>query len=517
MGSHREEKVPTSAASHVQIQTKYDEVKMAPSHDYQQKRVTGGLYKQLQLDPVEPNPVLQYTGNKTLTFRVPPEIINLNHTELGFDVTMPAGAGAGAEGLFRFFRTGHITPIHSVVLNYNGVELCEYKEIPHYTKLTLPATTNMKDFLSNPRFDTTHPAGPAAARESGQYWAAANVENKTHVLIGANGGVAVARANLLANNNGTLVTASVDGTTQEFSANQVSPIQTFVRTGGPNAVLGLKCRIPLKTIPHSIFGIDKDVPLAKTLKVIINLSNGHDWGYETKTSIAAAGDNNTFIIDARPNYAEQRALTALPVLSNIHLYVAKEMDNDLRMAVERQRDTKGIAFPFPVVVTHDVDITAAASRSPTVPFSLSDGNRLRQVYVGVFNSGDVGLQRFQNYNHGELFYSSIQPTLNNTPLVDRALSVNSGDVYRHMQKLLKGSVVTNNKDYNQQPMFCTDFTGVGNLPEANKLSDHSGGLNLTSSDLNYGVNINTTRACKLRFFGVCEKMLKITPLGITLG
>lgn len=494
--------------------------------DYSAKALSGGTYRWTRVEPETQVTSFDLTSNTEAVFILPNKVYNLSKTALEFQVEI---ANDGTHQ--HFLRTGHLACIESIQLQtLDGQMLCDHRDVGYFTKLTMRPTNCIEEFETYPRH-ALEATSATTTYETGQFFAPARVPNENHYrVVNPDPARAVddykAAAALAASfyydadcNRGTVIPSALNGQTVTYSANTTAPVQEFVRNEAKGSDLALRCHMPLNMIPHSVFQVDKDVYFNTNLRLIIRFAHGVNWGFDAN-EVAQVNSTGAgvAITPVRPDYTGQSALAAAINVTNLRLQLALEATESLVDNVVNQvTNGTGFQLTIPFVHSYSRQFTTAGSNSIIRNYSTIHGQRLRHVYVGVFNNTDSLNTRYMNYNHTSLLWSTIRTNIDSKPLQDFELNVNDSSAYRWIKSKLEGSVITNNLDWNQNCFWLDDFTGTKKMCETKMHAEHSAGLPLRDRPVQYSLEITTTPAAtRCYVFAVTEKILSVGRDSITV-
>jgi hypothetical protein len=486
-------------------------------HQYANKKaaeVSTYMYKRI---PSIATPTIILNGVSVSEWEIPPQsVFNLSKSYLEADILLPATAANSVN-----LHNGFNALIDTIeLLDASSQRLAQIQNVPYFTKLVQRPSVKMTDFLTNP----IHPASVrTVVAVDGQRAGLFHRSDTTYpIAVNATGGFP---ASFLATTTTGAPTQFATGVENYTSV--ASVISGGLTPPGANAVaaafnlpLAVRLSIPLYMFPNSIFSLNKDLYFGQTMRLRVTWNNGAKWGFIATAVAAAVG-----------------TLTAAPAIATgSDILRMANQSNPLSVeAIKRDVLTKGITLYVPFVTSWRYTPSIGVGLSGVLQtfqkkITSGLGQRLLRVWSGVFNqeADNGGVYYCQNQNMptndaGALvipaMYTQIYTKLDDQNLQDFSLSASNGDIYRHLQARLEGSVCGSNAQFLSSPFMLDDWTPWKTV-DAQDGDTMVAGLSLKTERtyefdvLCNQVGTNANLVNLLIMFAVTQKVLVITKEGV---
>lgn len=523
----------------------------ADSLDYSRKIRSGSTYIMKNTQPSEGSwASWALSATTENNFDLPPVVMNLSKSVFtGLIEVAAADVTAGAvNGLFKL-HNGMVTPILNIALlsKNTSILVADVKDVPQYTKILMPATTELSDFLTNSSFylqprNVAHADADAhkvaALAQPGQFFNKTNCSGRKQIAV-STAGVSNA-AGAVVDEDGDRIFAKgafyfAADNCQTYGLSQVPVIDWATCAGGTNTTVStvnatnfyFAYQLPLSQIPDSIFNYDKDLYFGETMTLRVTWNQSINVGYvHTQNAINIPASTSTGggveVTEGTDVEGKFSGIANLGAAGAAHLnpkfWLAVVKDPIISGAVKAQVRSQGMKLLIPYPIRKKVPLAIAGENTAQMDISSALGKNLLRVWSTVcLSTSELGYRLAHNVNVGGLHYKYLQSSLNGDQLQDSAMSVAGAEDYLFLRRTLDKSVIQQPQQYYRNAFWVDDWTGVKSV-EFKDVNDVDCGIALSAEPLLYQVKVTTaTVTNNLYMFAIVQKVLSIGPEGITVS
>lgn len=522
----------------------------ADSLDYSRKIRSGSTYMMKNTQPSEGSwATWGLTSTTENNFDLPPVVMNLSKSVFsGLIEVAAADVTAGvANGLFKL-HNGMITPILNLALlsKAGTAVVADVKDVPQYSKILMPATTELSDFLTNSNFYLQPRAAlasiavhkAAALAQPGQFFNKTNCVGRKQIQV-STAGVTNAQGAVVDEDGdrifakGAFYFAADDCKT--YGISQIPVVDWANCAGGTNSTVStvnprnfyFAYQIPLSQIRDSIFAYDKDLYFGETMTLRVTWNQSINVGYvHTQNAITVPASTATGggvevtegtdvegKFDAIANLGGVGASLLLP-----KFWLAVVKDPIIAGAVKAQVRSQGMKLLIPYPIRKKVPLAISGENTAQIDFSSAVGKNLLRIWSTVcYSTSEQGYQLAHNVNVGGLHYTALQTNLNGEQLQDSAMNVGYAEDYLFLRRTLEKSCIQHPQQYYRNSFWVDDWTGVKSI-EYQDVNDVDCGIALGVEPLIYQAKVTTATATNVMYlFAIVQKVLNIGPEGVTVS
>jgi hypothetical protein len=279
--------------------------------------------------------------------------------------------------------------------------------------------------------------------------------------------------------------------------------------GADNLATVVARSVPLSCFTGTALGMDRDMIFPQDMYIRIQVAPSNKVGfYATSATNASTG--------AAP-------LATQPVISNLFLQLATQVDPVLEASVRAKFLAGGMSFLIPYVYGWR-NSTAAGTASIQIQLNNQYGKLLKRLLHVPFAASEALNVAYDHQNMNGAKIIQYQTFLDSQPLQDSQLSclqpVSGGargmDDWREHRGLVRGSTLTGSGAYYLNWFHCDSFSspkrGKVLLPESNILE----GLDL-SMPRSWTITANTVGALTHYTFGTFVREVVSSPAGLQIN
>ena len=408
-----------------------------------------GSYRYQKLPPFTTggsSPTMSLTNTTETSFEIPAKVVNFDKSMVSCTVKL-----SNLNTKYNHAHQFGLCEIDRVSLaTRSGVQLCNIAHTGIVHKALAQAYTPQSEFMSLPRHKTG--ATEAVCYEAGCKFSRSNADGDTALSAHGDSGEYINNAGAYAHSEDNVV-----GVRHAVSG--------AVGDAGTAGDLFYRLDIPLSQFHGSILAKKQDLFFAGEILVLtIHWSLGTKWGF---TSDA---------IDAATNPV---ALATAPEVTKLNLYLAVETDRVIESAVKNAfMSGKRFTIPWITVVR---DAMNASEKDFSQKISRAHGKRLLRMGVIVANNSEVANLWGNFDNTAGSKTTSFYTQLDGFRLQDGNLTTATGDDYRQLKPLLRGSAYASNDMYRRVPIWFDNWAGNRSVEWADE-DEIESGLDLTKSE-----------------------------------
>ena len=482
-------------------------VNYQPPIDYAQKSSSSPYYQYSKIQQKIGGlsvPITQ--NNSTISyFDIPAQVYNLAQSFLQFNLTIPeipaVNGNERANGCLL-----NIPPIRSIRLaNLAGLDVCRIDNFQHYWKMTKNCIVSREDFAKYT------PPGTGIAVVAAQSRGVTNFHNPANLITAT----APATASLL-NNSMILYTANDATVSPDLAADATTAyrgifdrdmqIQTGTLSADPNpgSAIILYCHLEFGKIPFSFFNVNKDFFSTEALQLIIEWEATNNWAYRHSAVNTLAGTAQS---------------TVTPVLDNLALYLAVEMNEPVRQSVMSKVQSGGLQMTIPYSYLYQTNIGVNTAYATNLKLNRAHGERLLRIITALNYGALDTLSNRCNFSNGTgTFPQTYHTELDNKRLQTEELSNISSDGFKYNLPKLKNSVLSNMIEYYfNSPVHIDDWSACDSLDQAPELDLTLCGMPL-DKELMYThyITAKDARQATVNMIAVTQKTLVSGPSGVQI-
>lgn len=457
-------------------------VDVSEQQDYRKSAKSHAQYKFTRVLPQQAitasNGLISASGGNELTFELPVVAQNLSQSVL--QLTITPGAAGGSKYNWMFMDC--LNFLQGIQLyTKSGVMICDISNNLHnYTSVVWKAEVKKDDYDNFDLYSTSSGIG--------------RMLRKSNVA---------AASNLRADGSQSQVA---------FEENQ------YFQAGTVNGALPvINVALPLSMIKNTVFEIDKTLYFGEIVVMRLIFSP------LSKVLYTGATDNDP---SNTPTVA-----TAAANVSNVNLYLAMERNPEV-VNILRGEIQKGFSLPIPHVSIFKNGGITGDSQATTTRLSRANGRRLLKIYHAVFG-GTNAADNIEGVNAG--YNHFIDPTLTSSTvygiglktlysqlqgvrLSDWNIDLSKYDDWSVMQKKLEGSITLSSNMYRANFFWLDDFSGSEKTIDKEYIEKNQMvgvPLDIEQRYDWFGTFGQSAKFINHYDFCVCQKLLQITPQGIT--
>lgn len=522
-------------------------VAIAPQLDYSSARkvVSSSGYRYSILFPRGQEPTLQTSSTVRVDFEIPAEVINLSRSYAVGTLLVPAAAIA--DTYVGKVHSGFLALFQNIKLQCIGGpgDLVDIQNLPLFSKVTMPATTKLQDFLVNsiPYCDSTNTAAKSLIAPTGFFNPSQCSGRSLGLVLTAGVQADIAAGEVVADNGrlfqkGAFYISQNDGKEVYESTNPMTCVQRCI--GGINAAIAtasdfyVSFQIPLNQIRECLLSVDKDLYFGKTLVLSIDLNQGQNLGYRHLAGAAAAPttalatSDVTRIVSDHKTDAYGKFIDGTPAvfvaancpsLSSFRLWLAKPDNEIANAAIKQLVETSGIDLYVPSPYYNMFTYSGSAGTvSSVIPLDSSKGRSILRIWSSVayatstngfcvaLNNNSTGTLDLRSLGYR---YTEIQTKMNSVPEQDAKLLTTSSEDWLYLRDKLEGSVVQNPEMFSFNSFWLSDYTGV-RCVDFDAVNQTMAGKPLGASAANYSIEVNSAAmANNLHTWAVYQRQLSI--------
>lgn len=471
-------------------------IEVSKALDYSPKEISAGSYNLRLVNPENGVAALSLNSTTNSEFLLPNDVFNLSRSFLNFSAVI---ASAGAD-TWASFHDGFCAAIDGITLSTaSGTRMVELTDIPYYTKLAWRAETNFEEYMTKPCHTPAIATAANVIEPAGFFHRVRKLNSDAEQKAGTSGG--------------WFADHSTDGKAVDVDVEPITGVSNHVSASALATAVAVNVQLPLKMFYGSLLAMDKDLYFNEQVRLTIRWNMGKKWGYYRGTNAATTPINST--------YAAANDLAAVPTLTNVQLRVAVETNRAVNDNLKAKVMGDGISINMPYVHAFKgfTSGTASATDSYIRKLNNGHGNKLLRIMAGVFGSTQDGVLYCNNYNYSTATppappkFTHYRSYLDSAPIQDDLLSVALGTAWQYNSEKFRGSVIRDQKDWQQACVIIEDFSGVARSCDYPENDHANSGLDLRRERefMLSVVNGATIAAAQpIYLFAVCQKKLKIS-------
>lgn len=434
--------------------------KVPEQNNFTQTKLSIPKYKHITIYP-ESNPTLTQAASVDAVFEIPSaNILNLGKSILEFTLSATAQLND-----FVFLHAG-ITPVTKIqLLSQQGVPIYELQNVQEYMRVSLPVTTDRKDWEN--QADITQDATTS--------WCPSNelASAVTSQYITNAGGVA------------------------SSSKNYLCP--TSLRSSGANnTAIDIDFSLPLSHFRHLF--LDKDLYFGgEALRLTVTFSGWQNFGFDA---------------DDAP-LANQGALVAASFTSNPVLQLAVQQNPDIQAGVKNAVLSSGMRIPICNVVGKKITTDNSTSFVDIFKVNSGHGRKLLMCYTALLSNSADAL-KFNHDNTANAKWSTHRNALDSVYFQDGPYSMLQY-YKRYYDECYKDTIYYNPLEFSYRPTIVMNFTGIQPCELYKNEANINSGLDLTVEKQILTEWVKTGAAYQYWIFAVTQRYLYLNANGVQVA
>ena len=193
-----------------------------------------------------------------------------------------------------------------------------------------------------------------------------------------------------------------------------------------------------------------------------------------------------------------------PVISDIHMRVAIETNEQLKDSIKGRFDSSGLEVLYEYPMLWNQAASTSTTRSNTININKGLGDYLTRMYITAFNATEALTLNLDNNNTAAKKIATIQTQLNHVNQRDNRLVCDSLDVWNEMKEQLSGTVIQRKDQFDNIFTFQENYEGdVAKDEEGNLIRGKYIGSGDGVGDLKWTYDLTcSTDNTSLYIFGV---------------
>jgi hypothetical protein len=454
------------------------------------------------------NVVIGLASGNTSQFDVPAAAFNPAQSILDFTATIPLEAAK-----YTYMPRDTFPCIDSIqVQTSKGLNLLDHRFAPQYSK----AISKLE--CSYQKLQTGKKEGLLQV---------CNARPSFSVTDGKVVHISDSKECYVSTSNGGATDAKVDGTTNavQFTAADVSAYRyngdqvdnaytenLYVVRSDYGAALTVRFKLPLADlVPSSILSKDQTLYVGEPLRVILNWSQGLNWGWTgTSATNPATG---------------AAAITTVPTITLLRLYVAQERNENIIATLQSKFEAGTLNYLIPYPQSYKNSLDSATSHNVTIRTNMSQGLRLRRIIHSIISGTEEKNNRYEITridNTGASIAGSYYTMVDNRRRQQFNVDMSDGkdEDYMLMYPHLKGSAIQSRDSFKYNWVHVEAFDELGSVADRSAYDENiQKGISLTSGrELKWDFSLTLSAAEALKHYTFCifERNLNPTPRGVML-
>ena len=448
-----------------------------------------GRYRYLELVPSMggTSPAVSLTSTTKSTFEIPANVINFSRSMVTFTVQL-----ADLNGKYNHSHQFGLCEIENIALRTRGnVELCNVNHVGVVHKALAQSYTKQEDFLQMSRHKSG--ATEAVCYEAGCKFARSNADGDTALTAHGESGEYI-------NNAGAYADAEDNVNGARFALSGAVGNNAGVAYTAGTGDLFYRVELPLDQFKGTILAKKQDLFFSGEILILTI-----DWSVATKWG---------FTSDAVDAITNPVALAIAPRVTNLRLHLATETDPKIVNAV-MNKALSGMKLTTPVMTVIRTPKTSTADGYQQ-KINLAHGRRLLRVGTIIAHTTEEKhtWANFDNTAGSKL--TKFNTKLGGFQLQDGDITTATGDDYRHLKPLLKGSAYASGDAYRRVPIWWDNWAGPKSV-EWDETDEIESGLDLTKKEQQYEWK-GTTAVGNQVFYSIiiCQRDLLFSSTGVQL-